>query len=108
RFRDLQPYDGEVAFADEIVGALFDDLKAHGWYDDATIVVLSDHGEGLGDHIEEEHGLFLYDEVVHVPWLMKLPRRQSAGRRIADPIQHIDLVLTLASLLHLSPPAGLR
>ena len=49
-------YDGEVAFADEIVGNLVRRLKERGWYDTATIVVLSDHGEGLGDHIEEEHG----------------------------------------------------
>lgn len=108
RFKDLQPYDGEVAFADEIVGALFDDLKRHGWYDAATIVVLSDHGEGLGDHVEEEHGLFLYDEVVHVPLIIKLPHGQSAGRRVSDPVQHIDLLPTLAALSGLHPPQGLR
>ncbi len=108
RFNDLPPYDGEVAFADEIVEDLLDTLKARGFYDRATIVVLSDHGEGLGDHIEEEHGLFLYDEVVRVPWLMKLPGKQSAGRRVAEPVQHIDLLPTLAALYHLPVPRGLR
>jgi arylsulfatase A-like enzyme/thioredoxin-like negative regulator of GroEL len=108
RFRDLQPYDGEVAFADEIVGRLLDTLKKRGWYDDATIVMLADHGEGLGDHIEEEHGLFLYDEVVRVPWLMKLPRGGSAGRRIPTPVQHIDLLPTLAAQFGLTTPTGLR
>jgi choline-sulfatase len=108
RFKDLAPYDGEVAFADEIVGGLIDELKTRGFYDRATIVVLSDHGEGLGDHIEEEHGLFLYEEVVRVPWVMKLPGNQSAGRRVADPIQHIDLLPTLAALYHLRLPGALR
>ncbi len=108
RFADLAAYDGEVAFSDEIVGNLFTTLKARGWYDTATIVVLSDHGEGLGDHIEEEHGLFLYDEVVRVPWIMRLPHAQSAGRRVRDPVQHVDLVPTLAAAARLAVPAGLR
>jgi arylsulfatase A-like enzyme/thioredoxin-like negative regulator of GroEL len=108
RFGDLESYDGEVAFSDEVVGKLFAALKQRGWYDDATIVVLSDHGEGLGDHIEEEHGLFLYDEVVRVPWLVKLPANRSAGRRVSAPVQHIDLFPTLASLAALPPTPGLR
>jgi tetratricopeptide (TPR) repeat protein len=108
RFADLAPYDGEVAYADEIVGTLFARLKERGFYDRATIVVLADHGEGLGDHIEEEHGLFLYDEVIRVPWIMRLPGGQSAGRRIKDPVQHIDLLPTLAALSGLTPPPGLR
>jgi arylsulfatase A-like enzyme/Flp pilus assembly protein TadD len=108
RFADLAAYDGEVAFADEIVGTLFTTLKARGWYDTATIVVISDHGEGLGDHIEEEHGLFLYDEVVRVPWIMRLPQAQSAGRRVRDPVQHVDLLPTLAAAARLAVPAGLR
>jgi choline-sulfatase len=108
RFKGLPPYDGEVAFADEIVGGLFSSLKKRGWYDAATIVVVADHGEGLGDHIEEEHGLFLYDEVIRVPLIVRLPRAQFAGRRVKEPVQHIDLVPTLAALEGLRPPAGLR
>jgi arylsulfatase A-like enzyme/tetratricopeptide (TPR) repeat protein len=108
RYAALDPYDGEIAFADEIVGRLLDDLKRRKWYDNATIVLLSDHGEGLGDHGEDEHGLFLYDSTIHVPLLIKLTANHDAGRRVADPVQHIDLLPTLASLSGLSPPAGLR
>lgn len=108
RFSSLAPYDGEIAFADEIVGKLLADLKRRGVYDAATIVVLSDHGEGLGDHGEFEHGLFVYDETIHVPWIMKLPGGKSAGRRVADPIQHIDLVPTIVARSKLGPVAGLR
>ncbi|MFI5177384.1 MAG: sulfatase-like hydrolase/transferase [Vicinamibacterales bacterium] len=108
RFSALAPYDGEIAYADEIAGKLIADLKRRGWYDRATIVLLSDHGEGLGDHGEFEHGLFVYDETIHVPWIMKLPGERSAGRRVADPIQHIDLVPTLATIAGLARPEGLR
>ena len=51
------PYDGEVAYSDEIVGRLLASLKRRGSYDNATIVITADHGEGLGDHGEQDHGL---------------------------------------------------
>jgi arylsulfatase A-like enzyme/thioredoxin-like negative regulator of GroEL len=108
RFAGPDAYDGEVAFADEIVGRLFALLQSRQWYNDATIVVMSDHGEGLGDHIEEEHGLFLYEEVVRVPWIMKLPGRRSAGQRVRAPIQHIDLLPTLLAQHALPAVSGLR
>jgi arylsulfatase A-like enzyme/tetratricopeptide (TPR) repeat protein len=98
RYRHLDPYDGDVAYADEIVGGLFDALRARGLYDAATIVVLSDHGEGLGDHVEQEHGLFLYDESVRVPFLVKLPASRGGGRRVSDPVQLIDVRPTLLAL----------
>lgn len=56
RFKQYGPYDGEIAYSDEVVGQLMAWLKERGWYDRALIVFLSDHGEGLGDHGEAEHG----------------------------------------------------
>ncbi len=108
KFQSLAPYDGEIAAADEIVGRLFAELKRHGWYSNATIVLLSDHGEGLGDHGELEHGLFVYEEAIHVPWIMKMPGGVDAGHRVSDLIQHIDLVPTVTAIAHLQPIAGLR
>lgn len=108
RFREWAPYDGEIASADEIVGSLVASLKRRGLYDDALIVLLSDHGEGLGDHGEQEHGLFLYRETIRVPLIVKLPRRQRAGRRVAAPVQHIDLVPTILDALQLPARPGLR
>ena len=81
RFSALAPYDGEIAYADELVGRLLKYLKAHQLYDRSTIVLLSDHGEGLGDHGEREHGLFLYEEVVRVPLIVKQPAGVGAGRK---------------------------
>ena len=91
-------YDGEVEFSDEIIGKLLEHLRSRKLYEDATIVLLSDHGEGLGDHGEDEHGIFLYRETTHVPLIVKLPRSVNAGRRVPDPVQHIDLQPTILAL----------
>ena len=80
-------------------------LKSHQLYDRSTIVLLSDHGEGLGDHGEQEHGLFVYDEAIHVPLIIKQEGNAGAGRRVADLVQHIDLVPTILDLVK-APGAG--
>jgi choline-sulfatase len=108
RFSAYAPYDGEIAYADEIVGKLVRYLKSHQLYDRSTIVLLSDHGEGLGDHGEQEHGLFLYDEAIHVPLVIKLEGNEGAGRRVADVVQHIDLVPTILNLVKAPVPGNLR
>ena len=108
RFRQYDPYDGEIAYSDELVGRLVTSLKRRGLYDAATIVLLSDHGEGLGDHGETEHGIFVYSETIRVPLLIKLANEKQAGRRVADPVQHIDLVPTLLSMTGSPAPNGLR
>src|SRR5262245_5207431 len=107
RFASYAPYDGEVAYADEIVGRLFDRLRAMELYDRSTIVLLSDHGEGLGDHGEQEHGLFLYRETTRVPLVVKLPGRQAA-RRVAEPVQHIDIAPTILDLVGAPAEAALK
>jgi tetratricopeptide (TPR) repeat protein len=108
RYAHYGPYNGEVAFADEIVGRFLDALKARGVYDDATIVLLSDHGEGLGDHAEQEHGIFLYDESIRVPFIIKLPGGVNGGARVPHPVQHIDVLPTMLDLLGLPARLGLR
>jgi len=105
RFAQYEPYDGEIAYADEIVGRLVKYLKSHQLYDRSTIVLLSDHGEGLGDHGEQEHGLFVYDEAIHVPLIIKQEGNAGAGRRVSDLVQHIDLVPTILDLVK-APGAG--
>ena len=105
RFTAYAPYDGEIAYTDEIVGRLVKYLKSHQLYDRATIVLVSDHGEGLGDHGEQEHGLFVYDEAIHVPLIIKQESNAGAGRRVADLVQHIDLVPTILDLVK-APGSG--
>jgi len=108
RFADYDPYDGEIAYADEIVGRLVRYLKSHQLYDRSTVILLSDHGEGLGDHGEQEHGLFLYDEAIHVPLVVKQEGNTGSGRRVADLVQHIDLVPTILDLVKAPGSGGFR
>jgi arylsulfatase A-like enzyme/tetratricopeptide (TPR) repeat protein len=95
------PYDGEVAASDAIVGRFLDDLRSRGLYDSALIVVLSDHGEGLGDHGELEHGVFLYREAIQVPLLVKLPGGARAGEEVTAPVSLTDIFPTVMGLLQL-------
>jgi tetratricopeptide (TPR) repeat protein len=108
RFGEFTPYDGEIAYADEIVGRFMRYLKSHQLYDQSTIVLLSDHGEGLGDHGEQEHGLFVYDEAIHVPLIIKQEGNAGAGGRVADVVQQIDLVPTILDLAKAPDPGHLR
>jgi arylsulfatase A-like enzyme/Tfp pilus assembly protein PilF len=108
RFGQLAPYDGAIAYADEIVGRLVQYLKTHQLYDQSTIVLVSDHGEGLGDHGEQEHGLFLYDETIHVPLIIKQAGGADAGRRVTDLVQHADIVPTVLDLVKAPVPGNLR
>src|SRR5262245_132573 len=101
------PYDGEIARADDIVGVFLAGLKERGLYDRALIVFLSDHGEGLNDHGEDEHGVLLYREAIHVPLMVKLPGNRRAGETVAAPVALVDVFPTIVEGVGISPPAGL-
>jgi len=74
-------YDQEIAYLDGQVGALFEALRARGIYDDALIIVTSDHGEAFGEHDNVGHGQTLYQEEIRVPLLVKYPGSSSVGVR---------------------------
>lgn len=86
-----QTYDGEIAYTDSLLGGFFTFLKEQHAYDDAMIVFLSDHGEGLGDHGEEEHGILLYREAIQVPLLVKLPANKRHGEVVSASVQLSDV-----------------
>jgi arylsulfatase A-like enzyme/Tfp pilus assembly protein PilF len=89
------PYDGEIAYVDFAVGKLFAALQARGLWDGALLVLVADHGEAFGEHGEQSHGLFLYDETVHVPLLIKLPAPESTTRRINSRVGLADIAPTI-------------
>jgi arylsulfatase A-like enzyme/Flp pilus assembly protein TadD len=97
RYRDA--YDGEVAYSDAIVGGFLAELKRIGLYDRAMIFFLSDHGEGLGDHGEMQHGIFLYRESIQIPLLIKLPGGALAGTSVKTPVQISDVFPTIGEAL---------
>jgi arylsulfatase A-like enzyme/cytochrome c-type biogenesis protein CcmH/NrfG len=104
--RAKNAYDGEIAAADAIVGDLFAELRRLERWDDAVVVLLSDHGEGLGDHGEDEHGVLLYREAVQVPLLLKLPGAELGGGTAAAAVSLVDVAPTIGDLLGLPRPAA--
>jgi choline-sulfatase len=89
------PYDGEIAYVDSVVGKLVAQLRARRLYENALIAVMADHGEALGEHGETTHGIFLYDETIHVPLLFKLPGERSAGKRVETRAGLVDVLPTI-------------
>jgi len=99
-------YEGEVAAADAALGALLDGLSELGRYDDALVVLVSDHGEGLSDHGEQEHGILLYREALHVPLVVKLPRSARGGTRLEAPAGLRDVLPTVLAAVAVAAPAA--
>jgi arylsulfatase A-like enzyme/uncharacterized membrane protein YbhN (UPF0104 family) len=101
-------YDGEIRFWDEHFGALIDDLKKRGLYEDLTIVVTSDHGEEFMEHGGFWHGTTLYDEQLHVPLLVKLPRGDRAGSTVTHWVESVDIMPSLLALARLPVPPAVQ
>lgn len=100
-----RPYDGEVAYTDAQVGRLLEWLKARRLYAGTLIVLVSDHGESLGEHGEKEHGFFIYHSTTHVPLILK-PAAGSPVRpgRRTEPVETIALAPTLLQMAGLRDP----
>ncbi len=96
------PYDGEIAFDDAQLGRVFDRLRALRLYDSTLIVVLSDHGESLGEHGESEHGFFVYNTTLHVPLIVRLPGGTSAGRVVAQAVGTVDVAPTITQVCQIA------
>lgn len=67
------PYDGEIAYMDDAIGKIINKLKTLGWMKDILIIVVGDHGEGLGEHQEPTHGYLIYDSTMRVPLIISGP-----------------------------------
>jgi arylsulfatase A-like enzyme/Tfp pilus assembly protein PilF len=106
-----QPYDGEIAFADEQVGRLLHFLKEKGLYQNTLIVLSGDHGESLGEHGEKTHGFFIYNATMHVPLIIRLPGRlpgKRAALTLPDPVSLIDVMPTILAALGFETPAQVQ
>ncbi len=99
------PYQGEIAFADAMLGLVLERLRAWGVYERTLVVVVGDHGEGLGEHDEDTHSMLLYDSTLRVPLILKPPggvRPQVVSDRVAT----ADVLPTILDFLGLEPPAA--
>jgi arylsulfatase A-like enzyme/Tfp pilus assembly protein PilF len=103
-------YDGEIAYADSALAHWIAFLKKAGVYDKSIIVVTGDHGEGLGEHGEDTHGLFLYDSTLHIPLIVKPPLKSGAGGGIAidAEVRTTDILPTLLSTANVPAPPELN
>jgi arylsulfatase A-like enzyme len=103
-------YRLEVEHCDAVLGAFLDELRTSGLYQQSWIVFTSDHGEALGEHGVVGHVVDLYDELLHVPLIVKAPDRDPASLALKarrDALaRHIDIVPTLLDGLHLPPMPG--
>ena len=92
------PYAGEVAYMDNEVGRLVGSVVASGAFNDAVVIIAGDHGEALGEHGEETHGILLYEATTRVPLLIHLPGQTTSARH-SNPVGLVDIAPTVRDLL---------
>jgi arylsulfatase A-like enzyme len=100
-------YDGEIVQTDTTLKTLFERLDRSDLRDDTLVVILSDHGEEFWEHDSVLHAHSLYQELLHVPLLLRVPALERDARRIPERVSLIDVVPTLLDLLAVPAPAGL-
>ncbi len=105
RFRE-RPYDGEIAFSDAQLGRLLAKIAASPRGDDTVVAVVSDHGEGLGEHGELTHAVLAYESTLRVPLILAGPGIR-AGVVVPGPVGTVDILPTLLALAGIEAPAGL-
>jgi arylsulfatase A-like enzyme/Tfp pilus assembly protein PilF len=101
-------YDRTVAADDAALGKLLAALRTQKLLDDSLIVVTSDHGQALGAHGEDTHGIFLYDETIHVPLLVKLPQQQLGGKRVTGRVRLVDVAPTVLEAVGIPVPSQMQ
>ena len=106
RFAGAASYDAEIAFMDRQVSRLLAFLEAHQLVHSTLVVVAGDHGEGLGEHGEVEHGYLLNTEALHVPLIVSFPGRIPAKVRVPAVVSLVDVVPTILDLLGIPAPAA--
>jgi arylsulfatase A-like enzyme/cytochrome c-type biogenesis protein CcmH/NrfG len=102
------PYDACVAYVDASVGKLLTGLRSAGVFQGSLIAVMSDHGESLGEHGENTHGVFLYDSTIRVPLLVKFPEAMFAGQRVSSRVSLVDVAPTLINASRMPIPTKMQ
>ncbi|MBN2372423.1 tetratricopeptide repeat protein [bacterium] len=100
-------YDGEIAYVDYCLGELFDQIEQMGLKDKTVIVFTADHGEGLGEHNELTHAIFIYDSTLRVPLIIKAPALPERGKAVPSMVSTMDIMPTVLEILDLKSVTGL-
>jgi choline-sulfatase len=122
RKKGLSRYDSQLEYVDELIGRFQQELKQGGWWDASLVVLLGDHGEGLGDHQESDHGYYIYESTLHVPVIIHWPSTHttpstrpgiaiSTGSSefrasFSSPVGLIDVAPTILDFLRIPAPAS--
>ena len=98
-----RPYDGEIAYMDSQIGRLLGVLKTEGVVENTLIIVVADHGEGLGEHDEATHAKLIYESTMRVPLILWYPKRIQRGHVVDDVVVSIaDITPTILDLVGVS------
>jgi arylsulfatase A-like enzyme/tetratricopeptide (TPR) repeat protein len=100
------PYDGEIAYTDHVFGKLYDLLDELQLKEKTIVVMTGDHGEGLGDHKEQTHSIFIYNATQHVPLMIRLPKKKA--RRVKGVVSLVDIVPTVLDWLEIQPDQNIQ
>ena len=95
-------YFAAIGFVDFQLSRVMNFLAEHQLADRTIVVVIGDHGESLGEHGEPAHGLFVYESVIHVPFIIRAPLANMHGRRVSEPVRIVDVMPTVLDLLRQS------
>lgn len=100
-------YDGALAYVDRLLGSFKQALIATGWWQRSLVVLVSDHGESLGDHGEMSHGYFIYESTLHVPLMIHWPAGDAARAALdARPAGLLDVAPTILDFLGIPVPSS--
>jgi len=102
------PYNGEIAYVDASIGRLLADLRNKNLSENSLVVAMADHGEAFGEHGERSHGIFLYDETIHVPLILKMPAQQAPGKRISTRAGLVDVAPTILQAAGIAAPKDMQ
>lgn len=100
-------YDGEVRLVDTAMGRLFEKLESLGLQDEVLLIFTADHGEAFSEHQLPGHQNVIYDEVLHIPLIIRYPGMSTIGRT-REPVELIDVYRTILDLAELPVAQGVR
>lgn len=105
--KGISRYDTQLEYVDELMGRFQQDLVKAGWWDKSLVIVFSDHGEGLGDHRETDHGYYTYESTLHVPLIVHWPANAPTFmKKTSAPVGLIDVAPTILNYLRIPAPAS--
>jgi arylsulfatase A-like enzyme/Tfp pilus assembly protein PilF len=97
-------YEGEIAYTDVWVGRVIKDLRERGLLERTLVIITGDHGEAFGEHVEQGHGIFCYEEALKVPLIFYAPRLLGKVRKVAARVGLVDVMPTVLDVLGIDIP----